>query len=233
MYVSGHTKRGHAYKAQKELLGPSGYNSFLIPFCFLFGRRKVFRPPTFPEVPKGRFKSQVRAGKRCRDQGGAVRKQPAPGGSPTASAESSCRTKTPPGWRKVTGLSTDSRAPPCHKSPGLRPPPRPPHPAFTVSLNTIKEVRFSEHELPLPAWPHHQPFSACLASYDRTWCHAETLCVAEVSGEGRRGPPAGCLGLRTHGLTHVLREEGGRPGNPWRTQTWGHRQEPRGQGSLL
>lgn len=217
-------------KPRRNFWGPRATNPSSIPFCFLFAG-KVFRPLTFPEVPKGRFKSQVRAGKRHRDQGRAVRKQPAPGGSPTASAESFRRTKTPPGWRKVTGLSTDSRAPPCHKSPGLRP--LPPHPAFTVSLSTIKEVRFSEHEPPLPAWPHHQPFSACLASYDLTWCHAETLCVAEVSGEGRRGTPGGLpRAERPRADTWVLWEEGGRPGSPWRTQTWGHRQGPWGQGSL-
>lgn len=173
----------------------------------------MFRPPTFPEVPKGRFKSQVRAGKRCRDQGGAAQKQPAPGGSPTASAESSCRTKTPPGWRKVTGLSTDSRAPPATSHQALHPPP-------------IKEVRFRSASCP----PCLAPTINLLGLSGLLRLHLVSRRDLWLRSAGRR-PSAGCL-ASAHGLTHVLREEGGRPGSPWRRQT-GHRQEPRNQGSLL
>ena len=90
-----------------------------------------------------------------------------------------------------------------------------PHPHILPS-QSLKEVRFSEQELPLPAWPHHQPFSPCLASHDLTWCRAETLCVLKsgVRAERAGGPP--------RADTRVLREEGGRPGSLRRTQSWGH-----------
>lgn len=104
------------------------------------------------------------------------------------SSESFFGTKTPPGLGKVTL--------PCHEPPGLRK-------KVTVSLNTIKEVSFSEHELPLPAWPHlGQPFLACLTSTTSPGVRQRPCVWLRLGVRAEGGSPAGRLGLSAHGLTH-------------------------------
>lgn len=80
--------------------------------------------------------------------------------------------------------------------------PPPPHSAFTVSLSTIKEVSFSEHELPLPAWPHHQPFLACLTFTTSPGVRQRPCVWLRLGVRAEGGPPVGRLGLSAHGLTH-------------------------------